>query len=349
MTTDPADLARSYYQAVLAAGVEHLLEARRDDCPWCGSTELSVHLRTTDLVQRKPGHFTLERCRSCRHIFQNPRLSLAGLEFYYRDFYDGLGQQTVERIAELGARSYRGRAEIIRPFATPAAWLDVGAGHGHFCRQARGAWPATRFDGLDQSEGIEAAQRRGWIDQCYRGQFTALADQLAGHYDVVSMHHYLEHTREPLDQLDTASKIVPDGGFLLIELPNPDSGFGRLLGRWWMPWFPPQHQHMIPVRNLVRSLAERGFSTMAIERGVAHQGRDLTMSLWLAINACAPDPSLPWMPSTPDHWRQLRRKAASAAGRPLLISASALDSLLDHVVRRTRGGNAYRVLARKDA
>lgn len=348
MTTDTADVARSYYQAALAAGVERFLEPRRDRCPWCGCTELSVHLQTTDLVQHKPGRFTLEHCRSCRHIFQNPRLTPAGLEFYYRDFYDGLGLETVERIAELGERSYRGRAEMIRPFATPAAWLDVGAGHGHFCRQARAAWPATRFDGLDQCEGIEVAQRRGWIDQGYRGQFIALADQLAGRYDVVSMHHYLEHTREPLDELDTASKIVPNGGFLLIELPNPDSSFGRLLGRWWMPWFPPQHQHMIPVRNLVRALAERGFSITAIERGAAHQGRDLTMSLWLAINTCSPDPSLPWMPTTTNRWRQLRHKATSAASRPLLTSAFVLDSLLDQVVSRSRGGNAYRVLARKE-
>ena len=33
--------------------------------------------------------FTLEQCGDCGHVFQNPRLTPEGLEFYYRDFYDG--------------------------------------------------------------------------------------------------------------------------------------------------------------------------------------------------------------------------------------------------------------------
>ncbi|MDQ4020932.1 MAG: glycosyltransferase [Actinomycetota bacterium] len=345
---DPSEAARHYYQAELAAGIDRFFEPRRQDCPWCGSTDLSVRLRTSDLIQRKPGQFTLEQCGACRHIFQNPRLTPAGLDFYYRDFYDGLGQALMERTAAMSEPSYCGRAEMVRPFTMPTAWLDVGAGHGHFCRHAREAWPNTAFDGLDQSAAIEQAQSRGWIDHGYRGQFIPLADQLAGRYDVVSMHHYLEHTREPLDELDTAAKILPAGGYMLLELPNPDSRFGRLLGRWWMPWFPPQHQHMIPERNLVAALADRGFSTVAVERGAAHQGFDLTLSLWLLINSCAPDPRLPWMAAAPTRWRRLRRTTVWAVGQPLLVGAYVLDELLCRVVGRTRGGNAYRVLARKD-
>jgi hypothetical protein len=35
-------------------------------------------------------------------------------------------------------------------------------------------------------------------------------------------------------------------------------------------------------------------------------------------------------------------------GAPLLVITYLLDELLRQVVRRTRGGNTYRVLARKD-
>ncbi len=348
MTPDPYEIRRQYYQAELALGVERFLEPRRDSCPWCGSTELSIRLRTTDLIQRKPGRFTLEQCQACRHIFQNPRLTPAGLDFYYRDFYDGLGRELVEKTFNAGSRQYRGRVDMVKPFTTPRAWLDVGAGYGHFCRLAREVWSDTRFDGLDLSVSVEEAQHRGWIDHSYRGEFVALVDELAGRYDVVSMHHYLEHTREPFDELDAAAKILSTGGYLLIELPDPESFMGHLFGRWWMPWFQPQHQHMIPIQNLVQTLTDRGFSTVAIERGAAHQSVELFFGLVMALLCVAPDPRLPWLTTEPTRSRRLRRIAVWAVGVPLLVIAYVLDKLLGQIVCRTRGGNTYRVLARKD-
>ncbi|HEY6421663.1 MAG TPA: class I SAM-dependent methyltransferase [Pseudonocardiaceae bacterium] len=345
---DRSEATRQYYQAELAGGVGRFLEPRRDACPWCGSTKLSVRLRTTDLIQCKPGRFTLERCGRCRHIFQNPRLTLAGLDFYYRDFYDGLGQQAWEGYANTAARSYLGRAELLRQFTAPKTWLDVGTGYGNFCQAAREVWPDTVFDGLDQSASIEEGQRRGWIDHGYRGEFITVADELVGGYDVVSMHHYLEHTREPLDELDTAARVLLPGGFLLIELPDPGFALSRVFGRFWTPWFQPQHQHLIPLDNLVAALADRGFSPVAIQRGEAHLvGSDLTMSLMLALNAYSPDPQLPWLAAGATRWRQVRHTAVWAVARPLLVGAYLLDVLLGQVVRRTRRGNAYRVLARK--
>ncbi|MGQ0719049.1 MAG: class I SAM-dependent methyltransferase [Pseudonocardiales bacterium] len=349
MTADPYEAARRYYQTELAAGVERFLEPRRDTCPWCGSTDLSVRLRTSDLCQRKPGRFTLEQCGACRHIFQNPRLTLTGLDFYYRDFYDGLGRESTESVFGGLSRWYRQRAELPQAFTTPKTWLDVGTGHGHFCEIAREVWPDTVFDGLDQSVSVEEAQHLGRVDHGYRGMFTDLADELAGRYDVISMHHYLEHTREPLDELDSAAKVLTSDGYLLIELPDPDYRFGRALGRMWFPWFQPQHQHMFPLDNLVRALSDRGLSPVTIERGTAHQaGTDLFLSLMLALNVCAPNPRLPWLAAGPTRWRRLRHATVWAAGRPLLMGAYLLDALLYQLVRRTRGGNAYRVLARKD-
>jgi hypothetical protein len=203
--TDLYEARRPYYQKQLANGVACFFEPRRATCPWCGSANLSVRLQTSDLIQRKPGRFTLEQCGACQHIFQNPRLTPAGLNFYYRDFYDGLGQKLMEDLFSTRGRSYHGRIEMIKPYVRPRAWLDVGAGYGHFCRLAREVWPNTIFDGLDQSISVEQAQRRGWVDHGYRGEFIALADELTGRYDVVSMHHYLEHTREPFEELDAAA------------------------------------------------------------------------------------------------------------------------------------------------
>ncbi|MBW8484782.1 class I SAM-dependent methyltransferase [Actinomadura parmotrematis] len=334
--------ARAFYREELA-GPGRFLEPRRPDCPWCGSRSLSRHVTSGDIVQGKPGRFTLERCRDCRHIFQNPRLSAEGLAFYYRDAYDGLGAATAERLFASQTRSYRGRAALAAAHAAPRAWLDVGAGHGHFCRAAAAVLPGTAFDGLDLGAGVEEGARRGWLRRAHRGRFTELPDDLAGRYDLVSMHHYLEHTPDPQAELDAAAKILPAGGHLLLELPDPESMPARLLGRRWIGWLQPQHLHMIPLRNLEEALAARGLRVVARERRAAHQRLDAVCAVAIVLDALAPPPDRPWAP--PRRGAHLRRALAATAAAPLFLAAWAADRF---ALPLLPGGNAYRVLARKD-
>ncbi|MFD9356028.1 class I SAM-dependent methyltransferase [Streptomyces sp. NPDC060031] len=347
---DDADSTRAAaYRAELADGTDRFLEPRRPDCPWCGSRRLSVQVTVPDLLQGKPGRFTLERCADCAHVFQNPRLTPEGLEFYYRDFYDGRGGEGAGIVfGRLGA-AYRGRAEMLRPHTGslgPESWLDVGTGHGHFCNAARAVWPRTRFDGLDMGAGVREAELRGWVETGFQGQFPEFAGKLAGQYEVVSMYHYLEHTREPLAELDAAAAVLAPGGLLAIEVPDPQSRMARLLGPAWLPWFQPQHQHLIPAANLIRALADRGFTLLSEQHGPAHQGNDFFGAVALTASRLAPDPNRPWAPPA-----TLRTRARATAVRttalPLFAAAALLDTFRTVAARRTDGGNAYRLLARK--
>ncbi|MET9470377.1 class I SAM-dependent methyltransferase, partial [Streptomyces sp. NPDC006544] len=335
------------YREELAAGTDRFFETRRLDCPWCGSQQLSVRVRVPDLLQAKPGRFTLEHCGDCGHVFQNPRLTPEGLEFYYRDFYDGRGGEGAATVfGQLGA-AYRSRAEMLRPHTRPTSWLDVGTGHGHFCNAARAVWPDTRFDGLDMGGAVREAERRGWVETGHQGQFPDFAVKLAGQYEVVSMYHYLEHTRDPFTELDTAAAVLAPGGYLAIELPDPQSRMARLLGPAWLPWFQPQHQHLIPAANLREALADRGFTVLAEEHGPAHQGNDFFGAVALTATRLAPDPDRPWAaPATPA--RRALGHAVRVAALPCFAAAAVLDALRTVAARRTDGGNAYRMLARKD-
>jgi SAM-dependent methyltransferase len=341
--------AAPFYSAALAEGTERFLEDRRPDCPWCGYGNLSVAVRSPDLVLGKPGTFTLERCGGCGHVFQNPRLSPEGLGFYYRDVYDGFGAADAEDVFASGMASYLGRVRMIEPFTTPKAWLDVGAGHGHFCAVASEHWPSTVFDGLDQGAGIVDAEKRGWIDTAHRGEFRDLADGLAGRYDVISMHHYLEHTRDPLAELDTAAWVLPPGGYLLIELPDPQWPLARLFGRYWMPWFQPQHLNMMPLGNLIVALAGRGLRPVAIERGLAHQENDFAIAWALMLMRIAPFRTSPWSAARPTMATRAWRSAVWMAGVPVLLAGALLDRTACRALARACDrGNAYRVLARRE-
>jgi SAM-dependent methyltransferase len=336
---------RREYERMLAGGVDALFEPRRPDCPMCGSDRLRLEVEMPDMNQGKPGTFRLEECEACGHLFQNPCLTPAGLDFYYRDFYDGTGAEHTEVVFGAGLPSYRGRAQLVEGVTEPRRWLDVGAGHGHFCLLARSIWPKTTFDGLDMSDSIDEAERRGWVHRGRRGSFPDMAGELAGAYDVVSMHHYLEHTREPATELDAVTKVLEPGGFLLIELPDASSWLGRRLGRYWAPWLQPQHLHFLTVERVETMLRDRGFTTVACQRAEPHQPAELLLAMYLAVNRLAPQADVPWRPPSTrrDRWR---RGLAFGLTAPLFVVAVLIDALMAPLVRRAGASNSFRILAR---
>lgn len=348
-TTATADEVRPRYHAELAEGLGRFFEERRTDCAWCGSESLVLKVVSPDLIQHKPGEFHLEECRSCGHIFQNPRLSLEGLDFYYRDFYDGYGGGEMERIFAAESQQYEGRVDMVADHTDgpPPRWLDVGTGHGHFCLVAQGRWPDTEFDGADMGSAVEEAADRGWIHHGHRGLFPELAAGLAGRYDVVSMHHYLEHTRDPKAELDAAAVVLAPGGHLLIEVPDPECTWGRILGSRWLPWFQPQHQHFVSIDNLESALRERGFTPVARHRARSNQALDLVAGIWLSLGQIAPRPGMPWLgPATLG--QRAWRTAVCTVAMPVMIAVALVDRALDKVADPGGVGNTYRVLARLD-
>jgi SAM-dependent methyltransferase len=175
--------------------------------------------------------------------------------------------------------------------------------------------------------------------------FPDLAPSFAGRYDAVSMSHYLEHTLEPRKELAAAHVALAPGGHLMIEVPDPDFIFGKLLGRYWLPWFQPQHQHLISVGNLERLLREHGFEPVTWHRGAAHQKVDFFFATWLLMDRIAPPPRLPWRWRGPiaGAWRVV----AWTAGAPLIFGGILLDNLIGPFFQRAKVSNTYRVIARR--
>jgi SAM-dependent methyltransferase len=348
---------RAEYLSELAQGTDHFHEPRRPDCPWCGSRRLRTRLRTTDLLQHKPGTFVVDECEDCAHAFQNPRLTAEGLAFYHRDLHEGLaGHEGPEGHAGFAERILRGRASRRRheaaaramlPYPEPESWLDVGTGHGHFPEAAKELYTYTAFDGLDPTPRVEQARAAGRIEEAHRGRLPDLVDRLRARYDVVSMFHHLEHCPNPREELRAALAVLRPGGHFLVEVPDPDCAFGALFGKWWVPYGQPRHLHLMPLRNLLDELGELGCAVVSTDRREPHVPYDLTGALALAIGNRLPGGDEPWRPIPPTDLQRTLRTAGTRATAPLLAAASALDHALAPLLRRTRFSNAYRIIARK--
>jgi SAM-dependent methyltransferase len=339
---------RARYDELLDLGWERFFEPRSESCPLCGDCYLEELFTTRDNFQQKPGRFTLERCVTCGHIFQNPRLTAEGLSFYYRDYYDGLGAELTERVFSSYGDVYARRARMVGEVVEqPARWLDVGCGHGHFCCAARDELKGVEYHGLDLSESVEEAYRRGWIDKPLRGLFPELAPELANSYDVVSMHHYLEHVLDPAAEIEAARTALVPGGYLLVEVPAPESRLGRMLGRFWVNWLQPQHLHFVSMRNMDRLLRDHGFTPVSWQGREAHMPIDISWAVILLLQRLAPTVDRPWKPPATICART-RRAVVWTLGSPLVGLASLVDRALARFVGPLRSWNLYRVLARLD-
>ncbi|WP_369218428.1 class I SAM-dependent methyltransferase, partial [Streptomyces flavofungini] len=300
-------------------------EPRRADCPWCGSPRLRVSLRCTDLVQRKPGTFTLDQCADCAHLFQNPRLTAEGRAFYRQDPHlhgarEGLGGPLADTLlgAGPGDRRHLARAAALRVFDEPECWLDVGTGAARFPVLARRLLPYTSFDGLDVGRGVEDAVREGRIEEGHRGTLTGLVHRLVGRYDALSMFHSLASSPDPREELRAARLALRPGGHLMIETTDPECRYAGLLGKWWPSYAQPRHLHLVPLANLCAELRRLGFTVVAVDRRTPHLPTDLAGALALVINRRLPQGDVPWRARPAPLLRRKLRRAGWLAAVPLL-------------------------------
>ena len=159
----------------------------------------------------------------------------------------------------------------------------------------------------------------------------------------IDYRHYLsELARKP----QAVRQVLPVGGLYLVEVPDPESLDGKILGQYWFPWFQPQHQHFVSAGNLEKMLAARGFETLEVQRAEVHIPVDFSAAAGLYVNKLHPRINVPWRPR-PTAADRVKRAGAMAVGAPVMVAGTAVDLALRPLGGRLQTSNAYRLLARK--
>lgn len=239
------------------------------DCLLCGGSDFTVAQRfLVDQVWRKPGTFQVSRCSACGFLMSRPRpVPGEALGFYYDEAYSGEGGDTLGLKgfyeSDLGKLLNKVRVWIIMKVTTVDAsdrLLEVGCSYGGFLREARTLTDCAAH-GLDFDEGsIEGAVDPEEIE--YRTGTLSEADYADGQFTLVCMYHLLEHVPDPLTTLRAAHRVLAPGGHVSIEVPNARGVWRYVFGRFWLPWFMPQHiSHFTPA-TLSRALELAGFEVV---------------------------------------------------------------------------------------
>jgi SAM-dependent methyltransferase len=135
--------------------------------------------------------------------------------------------------------------------------LDVGCGTGGLLRRLQ-RYGFSDLTGVDPYTSLEADEPGFRVK---RAELT----ELGGGYDLIMMHHVLEHLVDPKRSLEELRARLNPGGRLLVRIPVAASESCRLYGPDWFNLDPPRHL-LVPSRDGMEKLAARsGFRVVRTE------------------------------------------------------------------------------------
>lgn len=212
-------------------------------CPLCHTREFTAH------------RFGLLRCTGCglvvdRRIFA-PELDRQLNEEAFGEGYEPERSFWVRWFQAWKNRRYL--ANLRRAGGTGGRLLEVGVGSGGFLRAARAA--GFEAMGCELSESLARRVEAATGVPVHCGDLASLPPQA---FDVVCMHHVVEHVRDPVGFLRAARERLKPGGLLHVAVPNGACWEARLSGWNCYVYY---HLAYFDAATLGRALAAAGLAT----------------------------------------------------------------------------------------
>lgn len=320
-------------------------------CPACGFASPSRVLLGFDLNYLTSRHCnSVYVCPSCGIGYTLPRLDPNELaDAYPRNYHvwgDSLRWLGTHRRALLrmtawlsGALSY---AELFYPdvidprcFGRPGRILEVGCGSGASLAVMQAAgWTAL---GIEPNPiAVKHARERGVVVSHASLETCKLP---SGYYDVITLHHVLEHVVDLNRSLDLLRDALAPRGRIYIAVPNFGSGPCQFFGPSWALLDLPRHRFHFTPASLRHLLAKHGLRVVD-EHHIPSLESVVQSIANLYLNRALE--------------RNVRYHQAMAANRLRHVLSNGLGSILSFVFGRflsivaPNRGSAFAIVAERD-
>ena len=141
----------------------------------------------------------------------------------------------------------------------PGKILDVGCGLGWLLSATGGEWDKH---GLEVSK--IAADFAGQYGKIFHGTLSKSPCE-ADFFDVIFMHHVIEHLEKPEEDIKEVKRILKPGGILILGTPDFDSGCARLFGKNYRLLYDGTHISLFSNESMHRFLRDNRFQIFRAE------------------------------------------------------------------------------------
>lgn len=207
------------------------------------------------------------RCPSCSLVSTYPLPNSATIINHYRGKFKEGNYQLLNKYSKEYRRIYMGFIKILENGLKSQAFttfkglkvLDMGCFTGEFLKllQEKGA----DVYGIElQEEAVKIATKKlpgrvFKVDVSHE----ALPDMK---YDVITLLGVIEHVTDPIKLLKKSTDLLKKEGILMIQTPNSNSYFAKIMGKLWPPYSPVEHIHLFSKESLRFTLVKLGFTNI---------------------------------------------------------------------------------------
>ncbi|MBC8182067.1 class I SAM-dependent methyltransferase [candidate division KSB1 bacterium] len=155
------------------------------------------------------------------------------------------------------------RYQLIHRYKKGGSVYDVGVGFGHFI--LTGKQLGHEVYGVELSKAnVDFVRNDLNLDVEYKNFLDVSEDKK---YDIVTLWDVLEHIDAGDKIIEKASRIIKDGGFLFLQIPQIDSFFAKLFnGTWWAMGL--DHVNYFSKKTIKQLLSKYGFRTRKIKSSI---------------------------------------------------------------------------------
>ena len=239
-------------------------------CNQCGHSSSRHFFDSCDRFYGVGGRFELYKCRDCGLVFVHPQPSDAELVKYYpKNYYSyspaapnaGLKNKIIRYIKDPFRIFYIALYVKIFHFdrglhaVSGGRILDVGCGSGDFLVKFRQRG-MNCFGVETDSAAVEKAKARGLKVSLGALESAEFEDD---YFDIIVVHHVLEHTRDPRATLGEIKRILKPSGTLVVAVPNTESLCFWIFRSYWSQLDVPRHLYSFSKSTLSSYLRAVGF------------------------------------------------------------------------------------------
>lgn len=199
-------------------------------CPLCNTYNFKPYAAR---VQKNYPHVLRVICMDCGLILSNPQATPQELSIFYQNYFDkgnAIGWKSKIRAwkdnFDKGITS-DGASFLFKNIPSTnqtVKWLEIGAGLGHLSYIARSKGFAVTATELD-NDAVSYLEIEMGIKDVLLGSIESLypATLKDKDYDIVVMHHVLEHVPDLIGTLNIVFQVLKPEGIFYIAVPNLDN------------------------------------------------------------------------------------------------------------------------------